>query len=461
MAPCTSNTAAGYVDLATYDDLETYLYDWSSEAKTLFVRSTAKSTWFTGIPVVLNKAGGNQVDFGSTFTVNITRSADYAGYLSLYVKLPAVKAKNVGDSVRWVEFVGHNLIEEACLTFNDLTTQTLTSEWLDMWAGFTVGDGNHHTGYNTSVGQIPSLYSGATAPAEIPGRELCINLPFHNTLHISDALPMSALTYNEVQVKITLRSLEKLLIVSPSAGVDPSAYTGGTAANLASVPRPEDVRVICQYYVLGNDERAAMACSPRTMLINQIQYANPMDITEVKNNYTLDMRFSHAVRALFFGWKNITAGSMSNYSTSTPYVDTTSDMLTYGTSTADPVSTVSMSYDNVERFRDFPAIYFATQIPLHHASTTPRRDGLHLYSYARHIEDLIPSGSTNYGKLSTAYLTTAPSDTAKHGLNFGTSYNSGADATGISIRQKYQFVLMALSYNVLKISGGTIGLPIL
>lgn len=461
MAPCTSNTAAGYVDLATYDDLETYLYDWSSDAETLFVRSTAKTTWFTGIPVVLNKVGGAMADFGTTFTVNITRSADYAGYISLYVKLPSVTAKNSADGVRWVEYVGHNLIEDASLSFNDLTTQCITSEWLDMWSAFTVGAGNHQVGYDTSVGQIDSLISSTLGTKTLPGRELCINIPFHNTLHISDALPMSALTYNEVQVTIKLRSYEQLLILAPSNSSDPSSHVAATADKLSAVPHLSDVRLICQYYLVGNDERAAMACSPRTMLINQIQYANPLDITEVKSSYVVDMRFSHGVRAILFGWKNVTGRVLSNYSTVTPYTDGTSSMLTYGSMAADPIGTVSLSYDNVERFRDFPAIYFATQIPLHHATTTPIRNGMHLYAYTRHLEDMIPSGSTNYGKLSTAYLTTTASDTAKFGLNFSASYTSGALDTGICIKQAYKFVVMALSYNILKISGGTIGLPIL
>jgi hypothetical protein len=43
---CTSNLTSGFIDLATYDELEKYMYG-GPDATAYFVRETRKSTWFT------------------------------------------------------------------------------------------------------------------------------------------------------------------------------------------------------------------------------------------------------------------------------------------------------------------------------------------------------------------------------------------------------------------------------
>ena len=49
---CTSNLTSGFIDLATYDEQEKYMYG-GPDATAYFVRETRKSTWFTQVPVVL------------------------------------------------------------------------------------------------------------------------------------------------------------------------------------------------------------------------------------------------------------------------------------------------------------------------------------------------------------------------------------------------------------------------
>ena len=51
---CTSNLTSGFIDLATYDEQEKYMYG-GRHATAYFVRETRKSTWFTQVPVVLSK----------------------------------------------------------------------------------------------------------------------------------------------------------------------------------------------------------------------------------------------------------------------------------------------------------------------------------------------------------------------------------------------------------------------
>ena len=69
------NITSGFIDLATYDELEKSLYG-GLKSTSYFVRETRKSTWFTQIPVVLQRSSGCP-DFGEEFSVSVSRAGDY------------------------------------------------------------------------------------------------------------------------------------------------------------------------------------------------------------------------------------------------------------------------------------------------------------------------------------------------------------------------------------------------
>ena len=72
---CTSNVTSGFIDLATFDEIEKYLYG-GPDATAYFVRETRKSTWFTQVPVVLSRASGSPA-FNQEWAVSISRAGDY------------------------------------------------------------------------------------------------------------------------------------------------------------------------------------------------------------------------------------------------------------------------------------------------------------------------------------------------------------------------------------------------
>ena len=124
----SSNLTSGFIDLATYDELEKYFYG-GARATTYFVRKTRKSSWFTQVPVNLSGAGGNR-DFGQEWSVSVSRAGDYMLHNWLRVTLPRVVGAE-GAQHRWCRNVGHNLIEEASIVFNDLVEARFDSYHLD------------------------------------------------------------------------------------------------------------------------------------------------------------------------------------------------------------------------------------------------------------------------------------------------------------------------------------------
>ena len=87
----SSNITSGFIDLATYDELEKYMYG-CGDAVAYFVRTTCKSTWFTQVPVILSNASG-QPKFGQNWSVSISRAGDYLLQTWLRVGLNQVQGR--------------------------------------------------------------------------------------------------------------------------------------------------------------------------------------------------------------------------------------------------------------------------------------------------------------------------------------------------------------------------------
>jgi hypothetical protein len=158
----SSNITSGFIDLATYDELEKYMYG-CGDAVAYFVRTTCKSTWFTQVPVVLSNASG-QPKFGQSWSVSISRAGDYLLQTWLRVGLNQVKYFPATDAqspetftrIRWTRNLMHNLIKECAITFNDLVAARFDNTHLDFWAAFTVPKGKQ-LAYNNMIGNTVAL----------------------------------------------------------------------------------------------------------------------------------------------------------------------------------------------------------------------------------------------------------------------------------------------------------------
>jgi len=172
---CSSNLTSGFIDLATYDEQEKYMYG-GRAATAYFVRETRKSTWFTQVPVVLSKCSGSPA-FGSEWSVQISRAGDYLLQTWLRVELPEVCITSDAPvdgstligccAVRWTRNLGHALIREACLTFNDLVAARFDNYHLDFWAAFT-------TPASTSVSSLVLVMCTRSQP-------LCLTFLCHSS----------------------------------------------------------------------------------------------------------------------------------------------------------------------------------------------------------------------------------------------------------------------------------------
>ena len=412
----------------------------------------------------------------------------------------------------------HNLVAECCITFNDLVAARFDSLHLDFWAAFTV-PASKQQGYNNMIGNTALLtQAGGTAgggafggggaqlsQGPVGGVMLNLPLPFFYARDSGVALPTAALPYNDMRITFTFRALQNLLcaFANNSAAAPPVPLL--QTSQVANIDLPSTsiplVQVWAEYAIVSNDERKRMACAPRDILIEQVQTAPLQGFNPATNqNPSFDVRFSHAIKVLFFSVVNITANhaAKSVYGTDQPFMQPLTNpngatVVYQSAVTADPIVQTSLIYENTARLATMGSDYFSLVDPYYHSPVIPvNQVGLHMYSYSLDFICLDPLGSTNYGKLTNVSMVPAASNRAQ-GLNNNSvggagavapaagavvgadgrltgqlAYFQAARAIGLgtysavgNVRQQYQFVVTAINNNIIRISGGALGFPVL
>jgi hypothetical protein len=455
MSSYTSNVTSAFVDLATLDTLETYLYG-GEDAVTYFVRQHIKSTWFSQVPVVLASASGT-ADFGNTWSVTVSRAADYLLSTWLEVTTPVVTAATDHKNF-WVKNLMHNLVKEVTITFNDLVAMKIDSTQLDFWSAFSV-PASKKAGYDAMIG------AGVKTPAAngqdavfLHGLDASVShrlqlpLPFFFSRESGVALPTAALPYNDMRINFTMRTAAELLTAFNTANDVEVAASNPTTFTAPATLSLLKARVWANYAVVTNEERALMGQTTRDIAIEQMQAA-PITSYSVGGTSQYDIRFSHGIKALMFGLRQ-TARDTTAYTAGAGFINGAGgDLLSryYSRDFAaeaagsfnrkSPIDNVTLLYENTTRLGSIPSEYFTHMQPYHHAQSIPTDEaGMHLYSYALDLMKVDPCGSTNFGMLTNISIIPA----------------SIAGLTG-----SWELVVNGINHNVIRVTGGALGFPIL
>ncbi len=500
------------------------------DATAYFVRETRKSTWFTMVPVVLSTRSSTPA-FNQEWSVTISRAGDYLLQTWLRLTTPQVclgvdNPWGYCGRLRWTRNFMHNIIKDCCITFNDLVAARFDNYFLDFWTAFTVPAGKRN-GYNNMIGNFDELTAPHCIGDAIPAYTLNLPLPFWYSRDSGVALPTAALPYNEMRINFSFRDWKELLILDycGSVSLDENGNDvyvgvpcGCDATGCINYPPPctpwsgpvcsptwlgtngapvlGNVQVWANYAIVSNDERKRMACAPRDILIEQTQNCTRQTFapcTDKAPRY--DIRFSHAIKVLFFAVRNTTnSAEWSNYTTASPVVQCSSqyddhvwcsgavngNTIDYSPpGAADPILQTSLIYENTQRLASMGSDYFSLINPYYHAPVIPYETGYHMYSYSLDFVCLDPMGSTNYGKLTNVSIVPEASEaacvansiqcntpcvqtcktTCGDGGCGGCQCNSNTcnyfcPSAGLSSKQTFEFICCAVNNNIIRISGG-------
>ena len=420
-----------------------------------------------------------QVDFGKSVTVKISRDGDLLGRILLEIDLPKLQSTN-GATIKWLNSIGHALIEQVDLYIGELLIDRHYGEWLEIWSELSL-DSSKRNGYNNMVGKYES-YTSNTGPFTV-----FIPLQFWFCRNPGLALPLIALQYHDVKIIIKFRNFDDLWTFGPNnyyvasqTGTTVTSTSGplfdeldqgkiiywadGTTSNILSSPngfdsqyprrlqvsaaaskpsqkiyiKPNDsplgtysiidARVYADFIYLDTFERKFFAKNKHEYLIEQLQYdsdtnyINGQVLLKVPLNFNLPMKELIWVSQLATYTEDKDIFNYSN--TQDPNVEP-----------SDALASALVMFNGTERFEERVAGYFRLYQPYAHHTRCPS-SFIYVYSFALSPEKHQPSGTANFSMLNTVDLR------LKYKIETG---NSNVRVYGVN-------------YNVLKIQSGMGGL---
>jgi len=256
-----------------------------------------------------------------------------------------------------------------------------------------------------------------------------------------------------MRIQFNFRDWTELLVAYDSAT---SVGRRATSSDVVTAPVLQNCNCWAEYAIVSNDERKRMGCAPRDILIEQVQTA-PRGTFELNKSNSTDIRFSHAVKLLLFAGRNTTVSSdWSNYTVG----NVASNGWVGREGCVDTVTNATLLYENTQRLAGLPADYYSLVEPWFKAPTIPRETGYHMYSYSLNMYDVNPLGSTNYGKLTNVTLVMQGASGLQTSPNVDTQ-QPGTQARIASAGTSFEGLIVAVNHNVIRVSGGALGFPVL
>ncbi len=405
--------------------------------------------------------------YGQTVNCQISRNGDLINRVYLQVLLPAVNMTNVtlDAGPRYVNYVGLRLIKSVVIEIGGQQIDKHYSDWLYIWNELSLPLGKRY-GYDTMVGADKDITS-------LNNTTLYIPLEFWFCRNVGLALPLIALQYHEVKIKIDFETQANCMMNLVAVANTSSAETAVTTGQ----PQITDMSLWVDYIFLDTDERRRFAQLSHEYLIEQLQFTG----TETLNNNAtnrIKLNFNHPCKELVWvakpnfikkaNWFNYTDSDLVDFTVSNTalmypntyggsnYITgfTTSNFMTgynfssnVGNTTANSISTpfldTILQLNGNDRFSVRDGTYFSYVQPYQHHTNIPNNPGINVYSFALKPEDHQPSGTLNMSRIDTATLML----TVK---NVKDVSNTAITFQGINI--------YAVNYNVLRILSGMGGL---
>jgi hypothetical protein len=382
--------------------------------------------------------------YGNTVTCQISRNGDLIHRMYLQVIVPPTVAP-----AKYVNYLGPRLINNIVIEIGGQQIDKHYSDWLYIWNELSLPLGKQY-GYDTMVGADGDITSsnGDTT--------LYIPLEFWFCRNIGLALPLIALQYHEVKVKLQFETKKNC-----SVGVSESGISD-----------LKETTMWVDYIFLDTDERRRFAQVKHEYLIEQLQFSGDENIT-TESTTRVKLNFNHPCKELIWVakksepefWYNYTNSNVwnlpndkTNYSLDDREVFGYSNYGTFGALTAanhianvipkltasNPFTNCLLQLNGNDRFASRSGNYFSLVQPYQHHSSIPLNKGINVYSFALKPEDHQPSGTLNMSRIDTAVLSLEVKDKYVDASFAQKSYS------GVKI--------FAVNYNVLRILSGMGGL---
>jgi hypothetical protein len=404
--------------------------------------------------------------YGNTVYCQISRNGDLINRTYLEVSLPALTTYSFTNktTARYVNYVGLRLLKTITLEIGGQQIDKHYSDWLYIWNELSLPVGKRD-GYRYMVGADSDVVSSG---ADGAFTKLYVPLEFWFCRNIGLALPLIALQYHEVKIKIEFDSRDNCAYKLSAETVTATTLAVSNATDLAILNKPLECTIWVDYIFLDTDERRRFAQLSHEYLIEQLQFTGQEILTSGANRIKLN--FNHPCKELIWvaktdnsdnvnHWYNYTysidgsggipyggeefsyPSQLSGFSYGVGSTDGAHDAYTSNLNlliepkTGNPFKTALLQLNGNDRFDVRTGGYFNYVQPYQHHNNIPENQGINVYSFALKPEEHQPSGTLNMSRIDTAVLSVNSSFTATKNIN-----------------------IYAVNYNVLRILSGMGGL---
>ena len=390
-------------------------------------------------------------DFGNTVTCQISRNGDLIHRAYLQVQLPIMTSTD-----KFVNYVGLRLLKSVTIEIGGQQIDKHYSDWLYIWNELTLPVGKRYA-WEAMIGADNDITTGVTT-----GAILHIPLEFWFCRQIGLALPLIALQYHEVKLKIEFETLRNC--VFSGAGAEPTSTTYKLLKT--------DLWV--DYIFLDTDERRKFAQLSHEYLIEQLQFTGSETIAAT-SSARIKLNFNHPCKELIWvakfsdtstttrhHWYNYTVrgtgafiannelpGEITTLTTEPTFAEAGgSNLLALSSETAagdmnsyikklvynvdpgfngnaiNPFSKCLLQLNGNDRFAERDGSYFNYVQPFQHHTNIPANQGINVYSFAIKPEEHQPSGTLNMSRIDTAVLAVTSRSSVAGVINvYATNYN--------------------------------------
>jgi len=328
---------------------------------------------------------------------------------------------------RYCDCVGFAMIDKIDLVIGGTLIDSHPGHYLQVWDELT---------QTPEKKQIAHLVGRSGSEAELEefaqnDQELYVPLQFFFCRHLMCSLPLIALQYHQVEIKVSFKDIKDVVAfpgyIYESSGLAAAAtasgapaeenavltsannFMGGTAATGYAKKRTfgtgginktahaiGNCRLLCNLVYLEEEERKTFAGSTHEYLVDLLQYQGPTPTTGDATTY--HAYFNHPTSELIWTFVpnvSISEGEPFNYSALQSAYNAAGDTLVEA----------RLQFNGYDRFQSMPAAYFREIIPAQYHTSVPTRP-VYVYSFALEPEDFRPSGSVNLSRIDNVKLIT-------------------------------------------------------
>jgi hypothetical protein len=400
-------------------------------------------------------------DFGGSVSATISRNGDLVHRMYLEHDL----ATNANQESSMVANYGSRLMKECELEIGGQKIDKHYGHWHSVYSQLTEFNPSGSPGilYNKMTGNglgantasagtgsnsvsAPS-WDSTTSGTQISGK-IWIPLLFWFCRNPGLALPLIALQYHEVKVRMVFEDYNRLIIG------EANDVFGDSVGQTPTTAATKTFNLWCDYIYLDTDERRRFAQVSHEYLIEQLQFSSYSGTQA--GAASLKLNFNHPVKELIWtgGISNLLPVGMSvglarGGGKITLMKGTHPAYFTEQKISGD----WQLKLNGHDRFKGRDFKYFTrTQIWEHHTGygAVNNPDSIAVYSFALKPEEHQPSGTCNFSRIDNAQLTGYYSASANANGSGGTSDLPDQDGGLVFV--------YAINYNVLRIMSGMGGL---